>query len=54
MESFDPINIANAGYIEEMYERYKNNPGALNKDWVAFFKGFEFGAGGAPTGRFCE
>ena len=47
MESFDPINIANAGYIEEMYERYKNNPGALNKDWVAFFKGFEFGAGGA-------
>ena len=42
MTSFDPTS-ANAEYIEQLYEQYQRDPDALDSDWVAFFKGFEFG-----------
>ena len=42
MMSFDPSS-ANAEYIDQLYEQYRENPASLDAEWVGFFKGFEFG-----------
>ena len=50
MESFDVIHRANAEYLERLYQQYLANPHTLDAQWLAFFKGFEFGYGGhAPA-----
>ncbi len=47
MEALDFTNLAaNADYIEQMYERYRKDPGALDGQWRAFFAGFELGSEG--------
>ena len=30
----------NAGYIEEMYARYQENPSSVSDDWKSFFAQF--------------
>jgi 2-oxoglutarate dehydrogenase E1 component len=40
------VNRENAAYIEEMYERYRADPGSVGPDWALFFAGFELGADG--------
>jgi len=42
MKSFDP-NSANVEYIDQLYEQYRRDPDSLDGEWIAFFKGFEFG-----------
>ncbi len=42
MQPFNPSS-ANAEYVEHLYECYQKDPGSLDAEWVAFFKGFEFG-----------
>ena len=37
------LNSANRGYIEGLYVQYCQDPGSLDPEWVAFFKGFTFG-----------
>jgi len=37
------LNSANREYIERLYEQYCQDPGSLEAEWVAFFKGFDFG-----------
>ena len=50
MESFDVMHRANAEYLERLYQQYLANPHTLDAQWLAFFKGFEFGYGGhAPA-----
>lgn len=50
MESFDAIHRANAEYLERLYQQYLAKPHTLDAQWLAFFKGFEFGYGGhAPA-----
>jgi len=50
MEPFDVIHRANAEYLERLYQQYLTNPRTLDAQWLAFFKGFEFGYGGhAPA-----
>ena len=44
--SFDVPNIANADYVDEMYEKYKADPQSVDEQWQAFFAGFELGARG--------
>ncbi|MFA6110452.1 MAG: 2-oxoglutarate dehydrogenase E1 component [Candidatus Latescibacterota bacterium] len=39
---FDPRN-ASAEYIDELYEQFRTRPDSLDPQWVAFFRGFEFG-----------
>ena len=36
----DAIETFNADYIDEQYEKWKSDPGAVSRDWQAFFKGF--------------
>ena len=42
MKPFE-LNQENAAYIDELYERYRQDPDSLDGDWIAFFKGFEMG-----------
>jgi 2-oxoglutarate dehydrogenase E1 component len=39
----------NADYLDEQYERWKKDPGAVSADWQHFFKGFELAADLACT-----
>src|SRR5262245_66243398 len=45
----DPIQRANAAYVEEQYRRWREDPTSVPQDWQWFFQGFEFaGAATAP------
>jgi 2-oxoglutarate dehydrogenase E1 component len=35
----------NLEYIEDLYQQYKSNPGAVSPDWQKFFEGVEFAQG---------
>ncbi|MCB1115613.1 MAG: 2-oxoglutarate dehydrogenase E1 component [Chlamydiia bacterium] len=48
-------NLANIGYIEELYSQYLEDPGSVEASWQHFFEGVSFGAalkgpGSAETG----
>ncbi len=38
-----------AEFIDAQYQRWKENPDQLEKDWQFFFSGFELGMSGAPA-----
>jgi 2-oxoglutarate dehydrogenase E1 component len=46
---FDP-HTASAEYIDELYEQYRTRPESLDSQWVAFFRGFDFGSRRAEAG----
>ncbi len=54
MEKFTYLSSANVGYIEELFERFLNNPDAVDPDWRMFFEGIEFAKrmGGGAAGAF--
>jgi 2-oxoglutarate dehydrogenase E1 component len=39
----DFVNRANAEFIDQLYERYRNDPESLEPTWRAFFAGLEIG-----------
>lgn len=43
MRKPDFANQANAAYVDEMYERYLEDPDSVGNDWGLFFAGFEMG-----------
>ncbi|MFT4572183.1 MAG: 2-oxoglutarate dehydrogenase E1 component, partial [Candidatus Binatia bacterium] len=50
MRKPDFANMANAAYVDEMYNRYLEAPDEVGDDWALFFAGFEMGRGApAPT-----
>ena len=38
-------------YLEEQYQQWQKDPGSLDPDWQAFFKGFELGLNRLPEGQ---
>ena len=58
----NPVTVserANAGLIEEYYQRWLDNPDSVDPTWRAFFQGFAMGSngqavGGAPTGAVID
>jgi len=50
----NPVSVserANAGVIEEYYQRWLDNPDSVDPTWRAFFQGFTLGSSGqAPAG----
>src|SRR5512143_2057105 len=44
----DAIQRANADYVDEMYRRFRNDPGSVPEDWAIFFAGFELAGPGRP------
>ena len=43
MADFSFIANAHPDYIESMYQKFRQDPDALDPTWMAFFKGFEYG-----------
>ncbi|MBY0369204.1 2-oxoglutarate dehydrogenase E1 component [bacterium] len=46
MELFDFFSRANAEYIEQLYQQYRNDPASVDERWAVFFAGFEAGNSG--------
>jgi len=46
----DAIQRANAAYIEELYARYRKDPGSVPEEWGIFFAGFELSSPPRPGG----
>ena len=46
------LHGANAGYVEDLFARFQDNPGAVDADWRAFFENLkdENGAAAEPKG----
>jgi len=55
MQSFDIFRRANAEYIEQLYEQFRQDPDSVDEVWRAYFSGFEaaggksFNVGAMPT-----
>lgn len=47
----DAIQRANAAFIDEMYGRFRADPGSVPEDWAVFFAGFELAQPPAGAGR---
>jgi len=45
MSTYSFISNAHPAYIENLYQRYLQEPHLVEDDWKAFFKGFEYGQG---------
>ncbi|MFJ1351263.1 2-oxoglutarate dehydrogenase E1 component [Capnocytophaga canimorsus] len=42
MDKYSFLNAASTAYFGELYERYLENPDAIEPSWRAFFQGFDF------------
>ncbi|MEI6456131.1 MAG: 2-oxoglutarate dehydrogenase E1 component [bacterium] len=42
MDKFSYLNTMDNSAIEELFEKYKSDPGSLEESWKKFFEGFEF------------
>jgi len=43
------ISRSNAEFIDQLYEQFQRDPGAVDASWRAFFQGLELGRGEAPA-----
>lgn len=46
MQKYSYLNNANPAFIEDLYDKYKQNPSNVNEAWQRFFEGYEFSGGG--------
>ena len=42
MDKFSFLGTLHAGMIEEMYEKYIQDPQSIEEEWSKFFQGFDF------------
>jgi len=42
MRTFTYLNNTNASFIEDLYQKYKENPDQVDSSWQSFFQGYEF------------
>jgi len=42
MDKYSYISNADVGYIDELYQRYKQDPSSVDLTWQKFFEGYEF------------
>src|SRR5688572_26419532 len=45
MRPSEYANASNAQYLEELFDRYKQDPDSVPEQWRAFFAGFELASG---------
>ena len=43
IDTLDELNLVNAGYVADLYERYRNDPASVDAEWRSLF---DSGAGG--------
>jgi 2-oxoglutarate dehydrogenase E1 component len=51
MKDYSYVFNAHPRYIEQLYQRFRDNPAALEEGWKVFFQGFEFGQNGDTAGQ---
>ena len=44
MDTYNFLNSNDPAAIEDLYQRFKNNPEELDAGWRSFFEGFDFAA----------
>ena len=42
MDNYSYLSNAEPSFIEELYQKYKNNPDSIDIGWKKFFEGFDF------------
>jgi len=42
MDKFSYISNADVGYVDQLYQTYKKDPGSVDLTWQKFFEGYEF------------
>jgi 2-oxoglutarate dehydrogenase E1 component len=42
MDKYSYISNADVGYLDQLYQNYKENPGNVDPTWQKFFEGYEF------------
>jgi 2-oxoglutarate dehydrogenase E1 component len=42
MDKFSYISNADVGYVDQLYQNYKNDPASVDHTWQKFFEGFDF------------
>jgi 2-oxoglutarate dehydrogenase E1 component len=42
MDKFSYISNADVGYVDQLYQNYKNDPASVDQTWQKFFEGFDF------------
>jgi 2-oxoglutarate dehydrogenase E1 component len=56
MDKYSYISNADVGYVDQLYQNYKNDPTSVDATWQKFFEGYDFSAerfgekGAAATG----
>ena len=50
MDAYTYIANADAAYIDELYQQYRENPGSVDASWQKFFEGFDFSQKYQPAG----
>jgi 2-oxoglutarate dehydrogenase E1 component len=50
MDAYTYIANADAAYIDELYQQYRQNPGSVDESWQKFFEGFDFSQKYQPAG----
>lgn len=44
MDKYSYISNADVGYLDQLYQNYKNDPSSVDQTWQKFFEGYEFSA----------
>ena len=42
MRTFTYLNNTNSAFIEDLYQKYRQNPEQVDSGWRSFFEGYEF------------
>ena len=42
MDKYSYISNADVGYLDQLYQNYKNNPASVDATWQKFFEGYDF------------
>lgn len=42
MDKYSYLSNADVGYLDELYQNYKTDPGSVDPSWQKFFEGYEF------------
>ena len=43
MDKYSFLNAASTAFFGDLYDKYLENPDAIEPSWRAFFQGFDFG-----------
>jgi 2-oxoglutarate dehydrogenase E1 component len=44
MDKYSYISNADVGYVDQLYQNYKNDPASVDHSWQKFFEGYDFSA----------